>query len=365
MGRAVGGNASRGKSNVLAYAIQFLARVPATALGRTQPGGMRQKQNPTLFSSSAVALVRLYPVIYMQALWMVAAAFVFAVMSVCVKFASQDFNAAEIVFYRGLVSMVALWWLARHQGISLATRYPREHAWRSFVGVTSMGAWFYSIGHLPLATAATFNSMSSIWMAVFLIGQGLLLRHQLRRQPESHALRALPPFPWSLVATVALGFVGVILVLRPSKAPQEFVASAGGLIGGVFAAMAYMQVATLSRMGEPEARVVFYFALGSAVAGALAMCFTGVSAWPGWRALWLLPVGVLAAVAQVCMTAAYASASNSRNTLVVANLQYSGIVFAALLSLAMFGESVPLIGWAGIALIVASGALATALRSRG
>src|SRR5260370_157233 len=128
---------------------------------------------------------------------------------------------------------------------------------------------------------------------------------------------------------------------------------------------AYMQVATLSRMGEPEARVVFYFALGSAVAGALAMCFTGVSAWPGWRALWLLPVGVLAAVAQVCMTAAYASASNSRITLVVANLQYSGIVFAALLSLAMFGESVPLIGWAGIALIVASGALATALRSRG
>lgn len=175
--------------------------------------------------------MRLYPVINMQALWMVAAAFVFAVMSVCVKFASQDFNAAEIVFYRGLVSMVALWWLARHQGISLATRYPREHAWRSFVGVTSMGAWFYSIGHLPLATAATFNSMSSIWMAVFLIGQGLLLRHQLRRQPESHALRALPPFPWSLVATVALGFVGVILVLRPSAAPQEFVASAGGLIG--------------------------------------------------------------------------------------------------------------------------------------
>ncbi len=54
------------------------------------------------------------------------------------------------------------------------------------------------------------------------------------------------------------------------------------------------------------------------MAGALAMCFTGVSVWPGWRALWLLPVGVLAAVAQVCMTAAYASASNSRNTLVVA-----------------------------------------------
>ena len=44
----------------------------------------------------------------MQALWMVLAALIFAVMSVCVKFASQDFNAAEIVFYRGLVSMALL-----------------------------------------------------------------------------------------------------------------------------------------------------------------------------------------------------------------------------------------------------------------
>ena len=44
----------------------------------------------------------------MQALWMVLAAFLFALMSICVKYASQDFNAAEIVFYRGLVSMVML-----------------------------------------------------------------------------------------------------------------------------------------------------------------------------------------------------------------------------------------------------------------
>jgi drug/metabolite transporter (DMT)-like permease len=70
-----------------------------------------------------------------------------------VKFASQDFNAAEIVFYRGLVSMALLVWLARRSGVTLTTQYSREHAWRSFVGVISMGAWFYAIGHLPLATA--------------------------------------------------------------------------------------------------------------------------------------------------------------------------------------------------------------------
>lgn len=303
----------------------------------------------------------------MQALWMVLAALIFAAMSVCVKFASQDFNAAEIIFYRGLVSMALLAWLAKRSGVTLATQYPREHAWRSLVGVTSMGAWFYAIGHLPLATATTLNSMSSIWMAVLLIAQGLWMRHRLRRSytaaPDTR--KAIPPFPWTLVGTVLLGFIGVLLVLRPTSAPaSEWVAALGGLFGGMFAAMAYMQVTTLSRLGEPETRVVFYFSLGSAVAGGATMLLTGLSPFPGWSALWLLPVGVLAAMAQVCMTKAYASAGSKRNTLVVANLQYSGIVFAALFSLVLFGESIPLIGWVGIALIVLSGAAATALRSR-
>ena len=76
-------------------------------------------------------------------------------------------------------------------------------------------------------------------------------------------------------------------------------------------------------------------------------------------------MGLLASAGQLCMTRAYAGATTQRGMLVVANLQYSGIVFAALLSLVLFGESIPLIGWGGIVLIVASGAAATTLRSRG
>ncbi|MDO8372758.1 MAG: EamA/RhaT family transporter, partial [Polaromonas sp.] len=51
-------------------------------------------------------------------------------------------------------------------------------------------------------------------------------------------------------------------------------------------------------------------------------------------------------------------------TLVVANLQYSGIVFGAIYSLVLFGDQIPLLGWAGMALIVASGIAATVLRAR-
>jgi S-adenosylmethionine uptake transporter len=69
---------------------------------------------------------------------------------------------------------------------------------------------------------------------------------------------------------------------------------------------------------------------------------------------------LLAALGQLSMTKAYSSGA----TLVVANLQYSGIVFAALYGLFLFGDQIPLIGWAGMLLIIASGVAATALRNR-
>ena len=49
---------------------------------------------------------------------------------------------------------------------------------------------------------------------------------------------------------------------------------------------------------------------------------------------------------------------------VVANLQYSGIVFAAIYSVALFGDQIPPMGWIGMVLIVGSGIVATVLRTR-
>ena len=74
----------------------------------------------------------------------------------------------------------------------------------------------------------------------------------------------------------------------------------------------------------------------------------------------LLAVGFPALLAQMAMTRAY----RLGKVLVVANLQYSGIVFAGLYSVLLFGDDIPLIGWAGMALIVVSGIVATVLRAR-
>jgi drug/metabolite transporter (DMT)-like permease len=300
----------------------------------------------------------------MQALWMVLGAFLFATMSVVVKVASEWFNSGEMVLGRGLIGIVFLWLLARNRGVSLATKYPGMHAWRSTIGVISLGAWFYAIAHMPLATAVTLNYMSSVWVAAFLIGGALLAWVPV---PGRDGRVEKPPLQGALAMTVLAGFAGVVLMLKPTVNGNEGFAGMLGLLSGLTAAFAYMQVVALSRIGEPELRTVFYFAVGSAVAGAFATAatgFSGGSSWTWQHALWLLPIGLLAALGQLCMTRAYATAKTQAGTLVVANLQYSGIVFAAFYSVVLFDDRIDAAGWGGMALIIASGIAATVLRQR-
>ncbi|MGJ7543442.1 DMT family transporter [Variovorax sp. LT1R16] len=300
----------------------------------------------------------------MQALWMVLGALFFATMGLCVKIASAWFTSAELVFYRGLIGIVFLWLLARNRGVSLRTRYPGMHAWRSLIGVVSLGAWFYAIAHLPLATAVTLNYMSSVWIAAFLVGGALLAWVPV---PGRDGSIPRPPFQGTMVLTVLIGFAGVVMMLKPSVDGSQGFASLMGLFSGMTAAFAYMQVVALSRAGEPEARTVFYFAVGSAVAGGLVTVIDGFTPWAQWswaHAAWLLPVGVLAALGQLCMTRAYATAKTESGTLLVANLQYSGIIFAAFYGAVLFDDRLDLSGWAGMGLIILSGIAATFLRQR-
>ncbi len=341
----------------------------------------------------------------MQALWMLAAAFFFATMAVCVKIASEHFNSGKLVFYRGLLGMLFMWALARVRGVRLATRFPVMHMWRSLVGVISLGTWFYAIAHLPLATAMTLNYMSGVWIAALLVGgamlmgvlpaRGILRQAQDERKSESVGAierSAGPPQTSSapcsgergsvtpkareatsvgeissqgpLVLTVITGFIGVVMMLRPTIGHNQAFAGLIGLMSGLLAAFAYMQVMALARLGEPETRTVFYFAVGSAFAGGLGMGVAGVSEWHWKPALWLIPLGLLASLGQICMTRAFSLAKTRSAALLVANLQYSGIVFGAVYSLLLFDDRIALMGWAGMALIVASGVAATVLRAR-
>ncbi|HNK19530.1 MAG TPA: DMT family transporter, partial [Piscinibacter sp.] len=275
------------------------------------------------------------------------ASLLFATMGVCVKLASAHYATGEIVFYRGLVGLAMMSAVARWQGGTLRTAVPAMHFWRSISGVTALCLWFYAIGNLPLATAMTLNYMSSVWMALFLVGGAIMLGGQR--------------VDGRLIATILAGFAGVALILRPTIEHDQLWHGLVGLLSGMLSATAYLQVTALGRAGEPEYRIVFYFSLGGVAAGALSMLWTGITPHRTLEGpASLLAVGLLASIAQLLMTRAYGTG----RTLVVASLQYLGIAFAFLYGVLLFGDRVTWMALAGMGLIVGAGLGASLLRSQ-
>ncbi len=175
-----------------------------------EPDGRRHAALPRVVPRSEIARPERPE---MQALWMVLGALIFATMGVCVKFASAWFTQRRagalprpdrhrLPLAAGAAAAASRW----------RTRYPGMHAWRSLVGVFSLGAWFYAIAHMPLATAMTLNYMSSVWIAAFLVGGALLAWVPV---PGRDGRMPRPPLQGALVLTVLAGFGGVVLMLKP------------------------------------------------------------------------------------------------------------------------------------------------------
>lgn len=286
-------------------------------------------------------------------LWILFASFAFSVMSACVKLAAKSYSISEIVMYRGLVGVVMLAALTGWQGGTLRTSAASAHVSRGLVGVLSLWLWFYAIARLPLATAVTLNYMSPIWTALLLVCAAWW-----------HGRKGVQ---WPLVAAIGISFAGVTLVLRPAFAAQNWAGGLMALGSGMLAALAYLLVRRLSRQGEPEYRVVFYFSLMNVVAGLVGAALPGGSpenaAWHGhsWTGVaLLLALGIAGTLGQVALTRAY----RAGKTLVVANLQYSGIVFSSAWGILLWGDLLDWHVWLGIAIILASGCAATFYNQR-
>ncbi len=281
---------------------------------------------------------------------MLGATLLFALMGLCVKLASSQYSATEIVMYRGIVGVVVILGLARWRRVPLATRLPWMHVWRGVVGVSALSLWFWAMAGLPLATAMTLNYMSAIWMALFLMGGAILMGGKA--------------VDGRLIVAVLIGFVGVAFTLQPTFRQDQLPWGLAGLASGMLSAIAYLTVTALGRAGEPEIRVVFYFSVAGVVAGFALSLLTGTP----WRlqghtasgVLLLLGVGLTATIAQVLMTAAYARGS----VLVNACLNYCGLAISALLGWLAFDEQPGWLAASGMLLIVGAGLWATMLRAQ-
>lgn len=273
----------------------------------------------------------------MKSSWMLVAAALFALMGVLVKHASASFSPAELVFYRSAFGLVAIWGViagSRRQLLApLATRHMRAHFWRGLAGFVALVLFFYAIARLPLATAVTLNYTAPLFVAAL---SGWWLRERHGR---------------GLVGAVLLGFVGIVLLLRPQVQGQAWLPALAGLASGMLAAVAYVHVKQLGKLGEPEWRVVFYFTLLAAIGGGVWMGIAGfhrprADDWP-----WLAGIGLTATLAQLALTRAY----HRGRTLTVASLAYTAVGFSALYGVLLFDETLPLAAWFGMAVVAAAG----------
>lgn len=281
----------------------------------------------------------------MGSYWMLLAGLGFALMSGVVHVAGQWFSSVEMVFYRGLfgVLLIALPLLARHRAHvarHLLGAHVGMHLRRAGVGFIALLAFFHALIHLPMSLAVTLNYTSPLFLAV-------LMPWQLQEHPSR-----------GQYAAVALGFVGVALLLRPWTAPPaELLAGGIGLFSGLLAASAYIHVRRLGRLHEPEWRTVFWFsAVCVAGAGALASA-RGWHAPPLESVPWLLLLGAFATLGQWAMTRAYRTGQTAR----VASFAFSTVLFGALLDALLFKQALPAPAWGGMAVIVLAGVWAARL----
>lgn len=275
----------------------------------------------------------------------------FALMGVLVKLGVQWFSSHELVFYRSLAALaLMLAVMTLRHGVSGGRHFLGGHTVlhlrRGLVGFLALATFFYAVAHLPLSVAITLNYASPLFLA-------LLMPWQLNERPSR-----------AQYATVAAGFFGVALLLRPwDSAPQDLMAGLVGLFSGVMAAFAYIHVRRLGRLGEPEWRTVFWFAVVCAAGASLLASIDG-----GWHVAaagehveLLLGIGLFATLGQLAMTRAY----RKGDTVVVAAFAYSTVVFGGILDALIFNMAMPITAWIGMLITVLAGIQAARLTRSG
>jgi S-adenosylmethionine uptake transporter len=272
----------------------------------------------------------------MQALWMLAATFMFALMGMFVKLASETgANLPQIVLMRGIPSVVMLLIWARSARLTLRPAAWRPHLWRNMAGLTGMWLGFYALSQLPLATAITLNYTAPLFIAGWMLGWGGAGMDRVR------------------LFAVALGFMGVLAVLRPTLNPDMWLAALAGVGAGAFGAVAQLQIRSLGRSGEAGWRIVLFFSVGICITGVVALALQG---WQplspsGWAAL--CGLGMVGLLGQLALTRAFGLGS----ALLSAALQYTIIIFASVIGFALWGDRPDSIAMTGMALIVGASLL--------
>ena len=266
------------------------------------------------------------------ALYGIAAMGLYCLYDVTIKLLGSDFSPLQILFCAGLVFvpliLVQTFWSGR---ASLRPMMPRLTALRVVVSLVNSVVGAYAFSVLPLAEC----------YAVFFL------------MPLMIALLAVPalgePMDFARGLAIAIGFGGVIFALQPGGDTQLGLGHLAAFTAAALGAVNYVILRKTSGVETPSV-LMLYPALSQLIA--IGLVVPGV--WlPMSASHWALTtlMGVEVFVGGLLIIAAYRSAA----AIVVAPMQYSQIIWAAILGAVLFDERMTLTMIFGIAIIILAG----------
>lgn len=260
-------------------------------------------------------------------------------------FSSTDATTKELglrmsVFEKGffitLVSAFPIFWLkpsGMRWRVAMRVTRPGLLAIRALCGLTASLLGLYAFTALPLAEAYALIFLIPFFVTVL---SKLILKETIA---------------WQRWATVAVGLVGVLLVVRPG-----FKELAWGHLAAIGVALASSITIIILRTIAPTEKPVALIGWVCVVV----TVFNGIAMLPGfqWPSTYdiglIIMAGIFSGIGSVCLITAMRLAPASR----IGATQYSQIIWAVLLGWIFFHERPDDLAMAGVGFVVLSGVLA-------
>ncbi len=267
------------------------------------------------------------------ALWMVGAISGFTSMAVAGRELAGDLNTLEIMLYRsiiGVVVVVAVAGMNKRLG-EVSTQNLGWHLLRNVSHFTGQNLWLYGVATIPLAQVFALEFTSPLWVIAL---SPLVLGERLTKVG---------------VIAAALGFIGILIVTRPS--PDSY---HPGLLASAVAAIGFAGSAVFTRRLTRTASItciLFWLTLMQGVFGLVLTGYDGhitipsAASWP-----WVILVSVAGLGAHFCLTKALSIAPAT----VVMPLDFTRLPIIIVIGALLYNEAVDPFVIVGAALIFAA-----------
>ena len=264
------------------------------------------------------------------ALLAIGATFFGSFMGACVKLLSDDLHPVIICFYRCLMGLIIITpFIIKNNFQALQTDNMRLQILRALINIISMICWFTAIGmmHLEKATALGFTTpLFTTVLAVIVLGEVIRFHR---------------------TAALLLGFIGILIIIRPGYMPFEF-----GTILMLIASFSFSFVLIFVKKlsaTDSSLTIIFYHLLYMTPAFFILSLFYWQSISFNQLVIFSL-MGSSGLLSHWCLAQAF----KMSDTTFVMPLQFTKLIWASLIGLFIFSEQPDIWTWVGGVIIFIS-----------